>query len=663
MKDIHWYLKRLTKMSFREILYRIQQKVYENADKFFFRSVPHPLPSTDSIIGAPVYSMSQHVTACHLDTFAIINNFQYIELAEKYCANVIAVFGVEHDFGPQIDWHIDVKTGKRWPLKPWSEIDIRNGFKIGGPKFVWEINRLYGLPVLGFAYRSSRQEKYARKIISTLRHWLEENPYPLGVNWTSGIELGIRVANLIWGLSFLQGYSFSREEKDTLTRFLWLHGRHLYRFPSKYSSNNNHAIAEAFGLFLIGTFFPFFHEAKKWSSFGQNVLEHESARQILPDGGSYEYSTTYLSFVIDFFLLFKLVCDRQNIAYETVVNTRLESSCEFIHSLMDCGGQIPNIGDQDSAILVNFGLNNQQNFQSLLNTGAVLFNRPEFKRDNFPDFKTQILLGDQKFPAVQTTTRRKITGIFLPDSGFSVIRDTITQRELVLVGNATPLGMPPLFAHGHLDALSFTLSYAGLEFFVDPGTYLYHSGGKWRRYFRSTAAHNTIRVNKTELTDMPGDFMFGKPYRVTKHTLSNLKGHILWQAGHDAYSNSSFPVSVNRSITVFENTGDIKITDRMESTGKYFVEQFFHFHPECAVNLIGEHVISSRNGYSIKVHFDNSPAVKLYRGSSKPLWGWYSERFNHLQKTSTIVCSFEKEGVSELTTEIQLLTQEGSDEN
>ena len=43
------------------------------------------------------------------------------------------------------------------------------------------------------------------------------------------------------------------------------------------------------------------------------------------------------------------------------------------------------------------------------------------------------------------------------------------------MADAGPLGYQTIAAHGHADALSFTLSVGGMEFLVDPGTYAYHT--------------------------------------------------------------------------------------------------------------------------------------------------------------------------------------------
>lgn len=668
MKDFSWYLNRLSKMSPPEVLYRLEHKLREKRDERFYAKQPLSIPSGVKLSLSPLFTLTQHI---NLEQFPHWHNAVgpgFLDKADQYLENIVDVFGLSHDFGNKIDWHLDPKTGNHWPKMFWSKVNIRDGFTYGGPKFVWEANRLYALPALGLAYRATNKQKYADKFFLLVTEWLEGNPYPYGVNWTSGIELGIRIANLVWGLSFLQGYELHREHKETLNAFVYTHAYHLFRYPSQYSSNNNHAIAEAFGLFLIGVYFPYFENASQWRKFGQSVLERECLRQILPDGGSYEYSSTYLSFVFDFFLLFKIVCDNQGIEYDRAIDQRLEKSCEYIHGLMDEQGNMPNIGDQDSAVLVNFGLNNHRNFSSILNTGGVLFDRSDFLQNDFPDLKTLILLGKDncqgysyKAQPLKTITNKPTTAktSLLQESGLGVIRGDIAGYALFFVGNATPLGMPPLYAHGHLDALSFYLSLAGREIFIDPGTYLYHCGGKWRRYFRSTAAHNTIRINQQDLTDMPGDFMFGRPYAITNHELIQENDITIWKASHDAYQHTKNPVFLKREISVEWKSSRIFLTDSITipTNSKCPVELFFHLHPDCSVEISGNAATIHNQDITLVLNFDPRLKLKLFKGSEEPLAGWYSQAFNHLVECFTLVAAGNLFESGVIQTEIEIHPQ------
>jgi len=661
MKKSTWYFNRLSKMTFPEILYRIILIIRKTFDKYQSIEQLQTYKVTSQINLSSIFILAKYISGNDLGTWQHKLKVPFIKLADAALKNKIDIFGLKYDFGEKIAWHQDIQTGKKWPLKFWSDIDIRDGVTVGDAKFVWETNRFYTLPVLGMGFKSTGKNKYANKFVDILKDWQNANPYPLGVNWTSGIELAIRIANLIWGMSLLEGYNFSDKDKEIINRFVWFHARHLFRYPSKYSSNNNHAIAEAFALFLIGIYFTHLENAKNWKNFGKQVLERECKRQILPDGGSYEYSTTYLSFVFDFFLLFKIVCDKNSISYDSTLDKRLKNACGYIYSLMDSKENIPNIGDQDSAILVNFGLSNHENFQSILNTGSVLFNRPQFEQKNFPDFKTCMLVGNlflsknerqsdqEKYPLVSGQKKSRL----LNESGLSIIREKISSCEILFVGNATPLGMPPLYAHGHQDALSFTLSVGGQEIFIDPGSYLYHSGGKWRSYFRSTAAHNTIRINEKDMTDMPGDFMFGKPYHITEHSLWWEDSKTVWRAGHDAYVKFKNPVYHTRQVVFDPQSEYLKIEDILVSSGKFKVEQFFHLHPNCFLDLNEDKIIIICDIIVNELFFDKRLKVDIYIGSENPRLGWYSKSFNHLQETYTIVCQGSFDGDVILKTKIK----------
>jgi hypothetical protein len=625
--SLPWIISRLSKMPFPEIPWRVLEKSKKQRDKqkkFFW-------PASSDRPHENLYLLSGQVSAENVKRQFPHMVEKHIRCAEDVIGGRFDSFGIEVNFESDIDWHFDPVTKGRWPDKFWGSIDYRDK-SLGGVKFVWEYNRLYFLFSLGFCYALTKERKYADQIGYLVRSWMAGNPYPVGVNWASGIECGVRLANLVWTLSFLEEYDFAEKDLKVVNAFVWCHAWHLYRYPSRYSSANNHLLAEGFGLFVAGLYFPHLPGAVIWLEQGKNILDAEVERQILADGGSFEYSTTYLSFVCDFFLLYRQICVQNDLPRSPGIDDRLKAACDFIGTIMDAGGNIPNIGDQDSAVLVNFGLDNAQNFSSILNTGALLYNNtagPFFG----PDIKTFLLFG--RGGPEKKTDRPKAFQVF-ESSGLAVIRDRIHDREVLFAGNATPMGMAPLYAHGHLDALSFTLSVGGLAFFVDPGTYLYHSGGKWRTYFRSTAAHNTIRLDQTELSPQTGDFMFGRPYRITQHSLEQTGEQIIWKAGHDAYRKKSFQASVGREVVWTKKDRWFDIIDRVTAKVPVQMELFFHCHPSCHVEKTAGGFVITREDITLGLAYDPKFYGHLFFGSDDPVRGWYSERFNHLVPCFTI---------------------------
>src|SRR6185436_7823815 len=72
---------------------------------------------------------------------------------------------------------------------------------------------------------------------------------------------------------------------------------------------------------------------------------------------------------------------------------------DYIASIMDAGGNVPNFGDADDAIIARLDPTETTDvYRSLLTTGAVLFDAADFKfkaqNDDKVDDKTRWLLGD-----------------------------------------------------------------------------------------------------------------------------------------------------------------------------------------------------------------------------------------------------------------------------
>lgn len=662
MNSLGWYVHRLSKMPPVEVPHRILHKWRYFVDKRRFvpggalNNFHDATPLSANIYD--LYKLGDYLREKEAgeETYSKV-----LQRAELFLSNRFEYFGLTYEYGERIDWHLDVHTKKRWPVVFCADVPYRDGSRIGGVKVVWEINRLDFLPLLGVAYRITGKKRFAEKIIDIIVDWQRENPYPYGVNWTSGIELGVRVCNVLFGLSCLRSYHLQVEELSRINAFFYSHAMHLFRYQSKHSSNNNHAIAEAFGLFLVGLYFSHFQESESWFALGKTVLERECLRQLLADGGSIECTTTYLSFVFDFFLLYKLICEQENIEYDQSINERLESSCDYVSKLMDSEGNLPNIGDQDSAVLLNFALDNHENFQSILNTGSVLFHRPEFRRPSFPDLKTCALLGAsacRQTDVEQKNSARHVSFseyTLFRNSGQVVVRGKGKGHSIVFVGNANSLGMPPLYAHGHQDALSFYLSVDGVELIVDPGTYQYHEGGRWRDYFRSTGAHNTIRINGAEMTSMPGPFMYGRPYEILSNSIGEIEGKIVWQAAHNAYSGHPDEVECCRKVVWNPQEATFAFEDEVVPKKGCNVELFFHFHPDCEVFLDGAQAIVVAQNLKALMRFDSCLEPCLYTGSHEPLAGWFSKSYNHIQKTNTLVCQTRLSSRSVLSNSITIL--------
>lgn len=654
---IRWYLNRANKMPLPEIPYRLNQFFMKQQDKYFLRLNLIEPSSSD----VPYLNLKNFENQIESQVpLSPTHKESILRQSEELLLHRFKIFGVEADFGSPIDFHLDPITGKTWPIRFWADINYRDGRAIGGIKFAWELNRLNHWPKLAIAYSLTNEQRYLNEIFKQLDQWLKSNPYPRGINWISGIELGIRIVNLFYSLKFLKANSLVPDVQRNILNFISLHARHLYRFPSKYSSCDNHALAEALGLFIAGVGFPFMSNAHKWKSFGKRILESEVSRQIYPDGSSFEHTIPYLQFIADLFLLYYLIAKEYEESLTREIEHRLKAICGFISCIVDIKGNIPMIGDDDSGYLLKIASGEDNNFLSLLNTCGILFNRPQWIHPAASlDPKTRFLHGKSAISRWnklkdERSWRRK--SCYFNNAGLAIIAHRKCEKEVLFVGNSGPLGLPPLGGHGHADALSFWLSINGQPIFVDPGTYLYHSGGKWRRFFRSTVAHNTIQIDEKDQSEQLSDFMFGDFYEIHGVHWDENDDMVFWGAEHDGYRRLADPVIHRREVTYLKEDHSFMIVDLLKCRGRHDVKLLFHLHPNVTVRTQADSTYRLSAGtFSIILRVDNKLQGQIFSGSEDPLMGWYSRGFNHLERTNSLVFKKNISGNSVLRSEVKVL--------
>ena len=101
--------------------------------------------------------------------------------------------------GERIDWHTDFKTGIGWPRDVLA--DDQDYLRLGEPcdvKMPWELSRCHHWVTLGRAYALEPDPRYAREFVDQLEAWLDDNPWPYGVNWGRAMEVAVRAVNWLW---------------------------------------------------------------------------------------------------------------------------------------------------------------------------------------------------------------------------------------------------------------------------------------------------------------------------------------------------------------------------------------------------------------------------------------------------------------------------------
>ncbi|GAB3929237.1 alginate lyase family protein [Larkinella terrae] len=622
-----WFYYRMRTMSVPEVLFRVQQYAQKQVDKQ--RTGWQTSASVASLPKAlfPVASVS-------VPNWCMIQN----------------IFEHRLDFSQPIDWHLDLESRKRFPLTYSKTIDIRTG-EFGSAKYVWEVNRLLFLPTLALQYRATRNPDYLHRFVAIVQSWVTENPYLQGVNWYSNIEVNIRLLNWFVCWNILDASALA-ETDSAFRQFVfstWLptvyqHCVYSHANPSYHSSANNHLIAEYAGLFVASSFWKF-PESAGWNQYARAGLECEIQQQHSALGVNREESSEYIQFVTDFFLIAYVTALKTEQPFSAAFSRQLQSIFSYIAHLLDQNGNIPQYGDDDNGrVLFLEDRKPFNNFRSLLTSAAVLFEVPLYKQHSQGyDLKNQIFFGAegrQRFDAIRPIRVNLESRFFAKEGHFILRKKESSGNEIYLHFDAAPLGYLSIAAHGHADALSFIMHLDGHPFFVDSGTYTYHTDSAWRRYFVSTRAHNTVCIDGQNQAFQAGDLLWLEHYQTVVKKAQNTQDVDEVVATHTGYERLG--CEHERGIRFLKKQEQIIITDQLTNRQRKnrLVEVLFHLSPAIQivkVSLNQFHLTHPALKRSVLLTIDPALQVSEVRGQTEPVkLGWYSSRFYHKEPTTTI---------------------------
>jgi hypothetical protein len=529
----------------------------------------------------------------------------------------------DREFPPdfQFNWHRDYSTGRLAPVKFARSLNTRDAEAVGDVKYIWEINRHQHLSALAF----SAHPRAGQLVADALKSWLAANPYLVGVNWTSSLELALRLIS--WTLL----YPAVRQVLDTDPAFreafhqnIFLHMRRIRGNLSLFSSANNHLIGELAGLYCASVCFPWWSACREWRDFAKDALEKEVLLQFAPDGVNREQALGYQLFTLELLMLAVAVGRRTGTRFSDEFQERLRAAVAFLLHLATCSGDLPFYGDSDDAR--GFVISARDSSLSvILEMAGRLFEEPSFlEAVREPTVAAQVLLPPGGARTAPQARAQSAASVF-KDGGIAVL----DGRGWRLAMDFGPLGYPATAAHGHADALSILLAVEGQYLLADAGTYAYHSHPEWRTYFRGTAAHNTVRVDGLDQSVMAGRFLWGAQAVATLVRFEEGAATWLIEAQHDGYRRLSDPVTHRRCVDCAKMELAIRVEDTLECLVGHDVELHWHLHENAVVEQSGSSAIVAFRGRTIR--FDMCAegfALELVRGSQKPILGWRSPSFN-----------------------------------
>jgi len=598
-----WYIARLRSMGPAELLHRLAEKrrrtVSRGRDEGWERYPASPYRHVFSglrdMVSAAGPAQRQAIAAA----------------AEKTRVGRFAALGQEWPkrdpsslFPPEL-WRLDPVTGRIWPGPETYafDIDFRHEGRLGDVKYVWEINRLQLLPPLAAHLLLEDDDRSRVAIEAAIDGWHGANPPFRGVGWASGIEVALRAISLIVTLDLVSDRLSDRtvqQAGDILAASTYW----LPRFPSLHSSANNHRIAELAGEYLLSL------ASGADGRSARNELATEVRKQILADGTGAEQSPTYAAFTAEMVLLSALAARMADEPFPLAVYERLSAFADFIDWL----GPETRFGDDDEGRVLTAG--DERDYAESVGSAIRGFLRQPRNPAAPNDFRALFFA----WPSEPTDPPQGLRTF--AEGGLSVWHGEISGRRIDLTFDHGPLGYLAIAAHGHADALSLTLNLDDRPVLVDPGTYLYGSGGIWRDWFRSTPAHNTLNIAGESQSVMSGKFNWSHKAASTL-VASDPPPNWSLRARHDGY-HRRFGVVHERTVAHYAQA--IDVTDRLLA-GTHMSEIVFQLAPELATRHEGATVtVYEGDRPLLKITFPGD-AVTILRGGEGPGDGWVSPRF------------------------------------
>jgi hypothetical protein len=670
MPSLTWYLRRLQTMSPGEVAWRAAGHLRDahRWGRLALGLEPRP-PDCDAANSEEHTEPGFRVCDVRVGEWAVPDRDEERQWRDRLVAHAESIVDhrlsffdlVDCDLGNPIDWNRDHGSGRKAPLRFAPLVDYRDFRVTGDAKAVWEPNRHHHLVVLGRAYRATGDVRYASAVVEQLESWLEQCPFGQGMNWRSPLELAIRLINWVWAVDLIREAGLVKGMLQArLRQAAYLHLWEITRKYSRGSSANNHRIGEAAGVFIASSYFPDLDHGGRWQRESRQILDEEIIAQTYLDGGSREQAVGYHVFVLQFLLVAASVARKTGADFSQAYWLRLEHMVEFLGVLGEGGNALPMIGDSDDGQVLDLGDSRQ--VRALCCIGAGLFQRADFKAwaGSYAE-AARWLLGRAdraQFEAAASAPANEllVSGAF-PESGYYLLQCGHKERSdrVSVVFDCGELGFKSIAAHGHADALSFTVRAFGVDVLVDPGTYDYFSFPAWRAYFRSTRAHNTLVVDGLDQSMMLGPFLWGPRARAqcVAWERRGQGGKVIGE--HDGYTRLADPVMHRRTLELDGCSRVLTIQDDIAAGGPHEIAAYLHLAEDAVLSLErpNRYKIAVPGG-TVTLEVDGRLAVEVVSGSEEPIGGWVSRGYHRKVPSTTLVARGSCQGQSSYVSRIHI---------
>lgn len=527
--SLTWYIKRLRAMSVGEIGWRFEQKILSSRERKSF--------STRAV----VYELDAFGEAPSADFSRLGLNFANSNYSS---GNEIELLGGFSYKNFRKRWHAAFQSPVDWPFRYSTEYSFGAENVPGDIRTNWELNRHYQFVVLAKSFYVTHNQAYLAELSDLFIDWNDHNPFMWGPEWSSPMEVSIRLINWLFAAAFLEA-SDNQSSTDLVSKLssgAWTMAGYVRRHYSRYSSANNHTIVEATGVAVAASVFG----QAQWLEEALSLLESEVCLQTYADGVNKEQALHYQLFVMEALCLVSHVLRADGKSLPETLVGRLFSMARYARACCVGKGIYIEFGDDDEGIILNLAKDKPRYAEYVLALTTLELGSDMRWSEDMRCCETLgwLYCRDRLADASALPLAENDDVESFPEGGVTIVR--FDEGRAVLAFDHGPLGFGQLAAHGHADALSLQLFVDGEPVLIDPGTYVYNGNPGIRGRFRSTRAHNTVCVGGKNQSEALGPFLWGRKAEILGYSLEKRADCVRVSAEHDGYS----PTRVRRTVEV-----------------------------------------------------------------------------------------------------------------
>ena len=543
--------------------------------------------------------------------------------------------------GNPIDWQLDFKSGIRWrndviyPAWNWRKVEDLAGaeifrghfYSIDDPsdlKVPWDLSSFFHLPVLAEAFLQTGDPRYEKEAIDELRDWDLQNPYPRGVNWTCAMAVGIRLANIVFGLRVLEPAEFLGAAGVILTL---RHIKFILDFleVDQDGRRNNHYVNDLVGLGFGAVEIAGSDAGSALLDFVCEELSRELLIQFSSDGTNYEGTIPYHRFAAESAIVTAILLEQNGRPMPPEVRDQLRRIVRFIDFYTKPNGLASQYGDNDNGrilVLHDYAAQEYRDHRHILAVGAAWLGMDGLTTNVADQNPDVVWLFGRPAPEPFPAPKPEILSGLYARNGYALAR-AADSSFLIRCGRINPMSGG---GHNHCDQLSFEFHDRGQDLVIDPGAIIYSANAGQRNHFRSTAAHNTLQLDDLEQQQFSPTDLFAMQERAEASidVWEVVDSVVLFRGHHVAYREAGWEVS--RECRCDLRAGTLRVQDWVTpltatTSGAEFCGRL-HFASGVQVEETLPAVCNVTAGErQWRIHIGNHLHIRLVNGEVSPGYG------------------------------------------